>query len=163
MHRTAQAWEFAKLLRGAAERGHLVLGAGDLNAVPASLAHQLVESCAPVRDVWRVLHPDSSLGAADEPAEHARRRPIPTAAYNLSENGATSDSVLNTWRWPPRRKPAAALRDVPDVPHDAIDPGAKRLDYIFASAGDVAALGGAWVVRTARVGMLARHRDLAAR
>ena len=134
-----------------------MLGVGDLNTVPAGLPHRLVEAGAPVRDVWKVLHPDSALGPVDEPAEHARRRPIPTAAYNLSENGATSDNVLNTWRWPPhhRKKPREH-----DVPADAIDGRGKRLDYIFASPGDVAALGGGWVVKSARVGMVDRHPDL---
>src|SRR3984957_19752956 len=88
-HRTAQAWEIAKLMRGAAERGHLVLGLGDFNMIPMSLAHKLVSTHAPVRDIWMLLHPDCSLGAAEDPVEKARRRPIPTADINLLENGAT--------------------------------------------------------------------------
>ncbi len=131
---------------------------GDLNAVPASLAHQLVVTGAPVRDVWRVLHPESALGAVDEPAEHVRRRPIPTAGYNLAENGVTCGSVLNTWRWPHVRQKRG--RDEPDVPPDAIDRRGRRLDYIFASTGDVSALSGGWVVRAARIGMVGRHPEL---
>ena len=98
-HRLAQAWEMSKLLRGAAERGHLVVGLGDFNMIPLSLEHRIITAYAPVRDTWRVLHPDSSVGPADHPAEKARRRPIPTAEFNILENGAASDGPYNTWRW----------------------------------------------------------------
>ena len=37
------------------------------------------------------------------------------------------------------------------------DPLGKRLDYIFAGAGDIHALGGGWVVKRANVGMMMRH------
>lgn len=98
-HRTAQSWEMAKLLRGAAERGHLVLAVGDFNMIPMSPEHQLITALAPVRDVWRVLHPDSSVGPSHHPAEQARHRPVPTAEFNIQENGAASDGPYNTWRW----------------------------------------------------------------
>lgn len=98
-HRTSQAWEMAKLLRGAAERGHLVVALGDFNMLPLSLQHRIITAHSPVRDVWRVLHPESSVGPADHPAEQARRRPIPTAEFNITENGAASDGPYNTWRW----------------------------------------------------------------
>ena len=99
-HRVAQAWEISKLLRGAAERGHLVIALGDFNMIPLSLMHRIITAHAPVRDLWRVLHPDSSVGAAHHEAEKARRRPIPTAEFNILENGAASDGSYNTWRWP---------------------------------------------------------------
>ena len=86
-------------MRGAAERGHLVLALGDFNMVPLSLAHKLITAHSPGRDIWLLLHPDSSIGAAIDVAEKARHRPIPTADINIFENGATCDSVLNTWRW----------------------------------------------------------------
>jgi sphingomyelin phosphodiesterase 2 len=150
LHRTAQAWELSKHLRGACERGHLVVAAGDLNTVPLSLPYRLITSNAPVRDTWRVLHPDSALGPADNPLERARRRPIPTAGFSLQENGATSDSVLNSWRGPPE-EPA----------RDAIDPKAKRIDYVFASTGDPAVLGGyGWTVKSSHVVFTARHPAL---
>lgn len=76
-------------MRGAAERGHLVIGLGDFNMIPESLAHHLITAHSPVEDIWRVLHPDSSVGAAKDDVEKARRRPIPTADFNLAENGAT--------------------------------------------------------------------------
>src|SRR6266487_2693419 len=63
-HRTAQAWEIAKLMRGAAERGHLVIGLGDFNMLPLSFAHRLITTHARVQDFWRQLHPDCSVGAA---------------------------------------------------------------------------------------------------
>ncbi|TVY52409.1 Inositol phosphosphingolipids phospholipase C, partial [Lachnellula suecica] len=162
-HRTAQAWEIAKLIRGAAERGHLVLGLGDFNMIPLSLAHRLISTHSPVRDVWLLLHPDSSIGASNDPVEKARRRPIPTADYNLHENGATCDSVLNTWRWNKgQQKLLGPNKPSIEVPGDSIDPRAKRLDYVFANtAFDPANPDrGGWVVRSAKVGFLQRHPEL---
>ncbi|KAK4153397.1 Endonuclease/exonuclease/phosphatase [Chaetomidium leptoderma] len=160
-HRTAQAWEMAKLLRGAAERGHLVLAMGDFNMIPMSPEHQLVTTLAPVRDVWRVLHPDSSVGPAHHPAEEARRRPVPTAEFNIQENGAASDGPTNTWRWTKAQQKRLGPGKLPvPVSPDTPDPLGKRLDYIFAGSGDIDALGGGWVVKQARVGMMMRHPEL---
>ncbi|KAH8675711.1 Endonuclease/exonuclease/phosphatase [Xylariales sp. PMI_506] len=164
-HRLSQAWELAKLVRGAAARGHLVLVMGDLNDVPLSLPYQILAAHAPVRDVWRVLHPDSSVGAAEDEAERARRRPIPTAQFNIDENGVTSNSAYNTWRWPKseqRKLGPGPEKQWPSVAPDALDHRGKRLDYIFASSGareDEQPTRG-WVVHDARVGMLDRHPDL---
>lgn len=164
VHRRAQAWVLAKLLRGAAERGHLVVAAGDFNMTPLGPEHRIITGHAPVRDVWRLLHPDSSLGSADEPRERARGRPVPSAEFNLLENGATSNNVLNTWRWP--RADQRCLgpgRPLLEIEPTRPDPRGQRLDYLFVStaARDLgeAAIGG-WVVQSARVGMLARHPDL---
>ncbi|KAH7171154.1 Endonuclease/exonuclease/phosphatase [Dactylonectria macrodidyma] len=162
-HRTAQAWEMSKLLRGAAERGHLVVAMGDFNMLPLSLAHRLITAHAPVRDVWRVLHPNSALGPAHHPAEKARHRPIPTADYNLLENGATSDSVHNTWRWTKNQQKLLKAGKPGGVPGDAIDPRGKRLDYIFASTGvdpDAPPTTPGWVIKTAVVALTERHPDL---
>ncbi|KAL2125369.1 hypothetical protein VTJ04DRAFT_1734 [Mycothermus thermophilus] len=154
----AQSWELAKLLRGASERGHLVLAMGDMNMIPMSPEYQLITGLAPVRDVWRVLHPDSSLGASYHPAEEARRRPIPSAEFNIRENGATSNGPYNTWRWPKSKQKLLG----PGKPHvpvspDTPDPLGKRLDYIFAGPGDIRALGGGWVVKRVEIGMMMRH------
>ncbi|KAI1863867.1 uncharacterized protein JN550_009365 [Neoarthrinium moseri] len=164
-HRLSQAWELAKLLRGAAARGHLVLALGDFNEVPLSLSHRIITSHAPVHDVWRILHPDSSLGAAEEDLERARRRPIPTAQFNIEENGATSNSVYNTWRWPKSQQKKLGPgreRDWPEIAPDTLDHKGKRLDYIFASSGNLEGEnpGWGWVVHDARVGMLQRHSEL---
>ncbi|KAG8170215.1 hypothetical protein KVR01_000960 [Diaporthe batatas] len=164
VHREAQAWQLAKLLRAAADRGHLVIAAGDFNMTPMSPAHRIITGRAPVRDAWRVLYPDSSLGCAHDRLEAARRRPVPTAEFNLVENGVTSNSVFNTWRWP-RREQNKLGRGRPIIGVDPArpDPRGKRLDYVFASTGprelDDGAVGG-WVVRDARVAMTARHPDL---
>jgi sphingomyelin phosphodiesterase 2 len=150
-------------MRGAAERGHLVLGLGDFNMIPLSLAHRLISTHSPVRDVWLLLHPDSSIGAAIDEVEKARRRPIPTADINILENGATCDSVLNTWRWNKgQQKLLGPNQPKIDVPGDRIDPRAKRLDYIFAGTGFNSAdpEQGGWIVKTAKVGMLERHPSL---
>ncbi|KAM0819554.1 putative Endonuclease/exonuclease/phosphatase [Seiridium cardinale] len=161
-HRLSQAWELAKLLRGAAARGHLVLALGDFNDVPLSLMHRIISSHAPVRDVWRVLHPDSSLGSAEDDLERARRRPIPNAQFNIDENGTTSNSVYNTWRWPKsQQKLLGPGREDswPEIAPDTLDPKGKRLDYIFASSGSESA-GWGWVVHDVRVGMMGRHPAL---
>ncbi|KAL3419088.1 endonuclease exonuclease phosphatase [Phlyctema vagabunda] len=162
-HRTAQAWEIAKLMRGAAERGHLVLGLGDFNMIPQSLAHRLICTHSPVQDVWLSHHPDSSIGAAIDSIEKARRRPIPVAEFNIEENGTTCDSVLNTWRWNKGQQQLLGPgKPEIDVSLDTVDPKAKRLDYIFANTGidpSNPARGG-WVVKDVKVGMLFRHPTL---
>lgn len=161
-HRTAQAWEISKLMRGAAERGHLVIGLGDFNMLPSSFAHRLITAQSPVRDVWRELHPSSSVGAAIDPVERARNLPTPSAEFNLLENGATCDGSFNTWRW------SKALRKQLDKGHeveidkDAADPRAKRLDYIFVGDGGYAPdfPPARWSIQSANVGMTQRHPTL---
>lgn len=131
--------------------------------IPQSLAHRLISTHSPVRDVWHLLHPDSSIGASHDPVEKARRRPIPTADYNTKENGATCDSVLNTWRWNKGQQKLLGPNKPPiEVPGDRIDPRAKRLDYVFANtAFDLANPDrGGWLVKTAKVGFLSRHPEL---
>lgn len=153
-HRTAQAWEMAKIIKGATDRGHLVAALGDFNMLPLSLCHRIITS-APVRDVWRVLHPESSLGPSEHPAEAAKDRGIPSAEFNLRENGATSNNVSNTWRWN-MNKVKGNLRDVdPDTP----DPRGQRLDYIFVSTGQRENKSG-WVIKGASVAMTDRHPEL---
>jgi sphingomyelin phosphodiesterase 2 len=123
--------------------------------VPLSLAHQLLTTHGAALDTWRVLHPLSSLGAAIDKPEKARGQPIPNAEYNLLENGATCDSVMNTWRWDENLKRALKRGEDVEIDPSTEDPRAKRLDYIF--------LGGAkesWRVTTATVGMVERHPDL---
>lgn len=153
-HRTAQAWHVAKLLAAAADRGQLAVALGDFNMLPLSLAHRVITGRAPVRDVWRVLHPDSSLGPADYPPEVARNRPVPSADFNLSENGATSDGPYNTWRWTKTRQNRLRAGRECLVDPAAPDPRGKRLDYIFASTA------GRWVVESASVALTHRHPDL---
>lgn len=150
-------------MRGAAERGHLVLGIGDFNMIPLSLAHRLISTHSPVRDVWLLLHPDSSIGASVDEAEKARRRPIPTADFNIHENGTTCDSVLNTWRWNKgQQKLLGPHKPKINVPGDKIDAQAKRLDYIFAGTGfdSTHPEQGGWIVKSAKLGMIERHPEL---
>lgn len=165
VHREAQAWQLAKLLRAAAERGHLAVAAGDFNMTPLSAAHGIITRRAPVRDVWRVLHPDSSLGCrADDEVERERGRDVPAAIFNVLENGVTSNSVFNTWRWSPsEQKTLGKGKPVVEVDPGMEDPRGKRLDYIFASTAarelDDGMVGG-WVVKEAKVGMMQRHPEL---
>ena len=160
-HRTAQAWEIAKLLRGAAEKGHSVIALGDFNMVPASLAHRLITAHAPVQDIWKVLHPESSLGAANQPAERERRREVPTARFNLQENGATCDSALNTWRWSKQQQRELFKGQNVSVDPMTSDPRAKRLDYIFVGTGSSSSSASSqWRIESAKVGMTNRHPTL---
>lgn len=164
-HRTAQAWEITKLMRGAAERGHLVIGLGDFNMVPLSLAHRIIETHSPVRDVWRIMYPDSSIGAAKDKAEQLRGLPMPTAEYNLTVNGATCDSALNSWRWNKADKKRLDRGENVVIEASVQDPKAKRLDYIFFSSGSHhdASSGTAtpeWTLESANVGMTMRHPTL---
>jgi sphingomyelin phosphodiesterase 2 len=135
---------------------------------PGSLHHRIITAHAPVRDAWRVLHPDSSLGAADDPLERTRRRPIPTAEFNILENGATSDGPYCTWRWTAKQQKLLGRKGEPCiVPPHVVDRKGKRLDYIFlgdgrrhvASDPDLPgpAPAGGWVVKTAKVGMVDPH------
>jgi len=146
-------------MRGAAERGHLVLGVGDFNMLPKSLAHRLIETYSPVRDVWRILHPDSSVGAAEDSAEIARGRPQPTVSYNIKENGTTCDSAQNTWRWNKGQQQQLNKGSQIHVSDDAPDVRGKRLDYIFFGAG-LSTHQKLWTVDTVNVGMLQRHPRL---
>ena len=158
-HRTAQAWEIAKLMRSAVERGHLVLGLGDFNMVPLSLAHQLITGYASVRDSWRVLHPESSTRSALDDVERKRGREIPSASYNLSENGTTCDSVFNTWRWSKEQQKRQYKGENIIVNDTTPDPRAKRLDYIFIGDSDhpYSPSNIKWHVQDIRVGMTERH------
>ncbi|KAI1395468.1 DNase I-like protein [Hypoxylon fuscum] len=186
VHRLAQSWEIAKLVRGAAERGHLAVALGDFNDVPMSLAYRMFTAHAPIKDAWRVVNPDSSLGSASHEVERARRRPVPTASFNIKENGVTSNSAYNTWTWPKSEQRALKSGKRPMlIPPDTPDPRGKRLDYIFFSpqvsstpnpepvglteaaaaraskddAGENSTSKG-WVVKDIRVGMLSRHPEL---
>lgn len=164
-HRTAQAWEITKLMRAAAERGHLVIGLGDFNMVPLSLAHRIIETHSPVRDVWRILHPKSSIGAARDKVEQSRGVPMPTARFNLTENGATCDSELNSWRWNKAHKKRLARGENVQIDPAVDDPNAKRLDYVFFSSGKYhhAETGedtAEWELEDVNVGMTMRHPTL---
>ena len=155
-HRTAQAWEIAKVMRYAVERGHLTIGMGDFNMRPLSLAHQIIETHSRTRDSWRIHHPNSSLGSTTDKNERARNVPLPNATYNITENGTTCDSILNTWRWnKAERKKLERGEDVKKSATD-IDHKAKRLDYIFI--GECTA--GQWRLASTNVGMMDRHPTL---
>ena len=159
LHRTAQAWEIARLARYAAERGSLVVALGDFNMVPLSLAHCVMETHTPLRDVWRVVFPDSAVGAASSLAERARGKSVPTVEECLAEHGTTCDSMFNTWRWMKEEKSELerGMDRVVDV--KLKDDRARRLDYIFFA--DNSAEGGEkWNVESVNVGMTGRHPTL---
>ncbi|PGH13003.1 hypothetical protein AJ80_06487 [Polytolypa hystricis UAMH7299] len=157
-HRTAQAWEIAKMMRASSEKGHLVIGLGDFNMLPLSFAHRLITSHAPVVDVWRSLHPDSSIGAAVDPVEMARGKPVPSGDFNILENGATCDGIFNTWRWSKSLQKQLGKENIV-VEGSLPDPLGKRLDYIFVSDSQFGGSGTPckWNVESTRVGMMERH------
>lgn len=142
-------------MRSAYAKGHIVLAMGDFNMIPLSLAHQIVEKHGRAADTWRIKHPDSSIGAAVDEVERTRERPIPSADFNLIENGATCDSVLNTWRWPKDEQKRLKKGDTIKIYPRKDDPRAKRLDYIFVgdALGEIA-------VREVTVGLTMRHPTL---
>lgn len=151
----------AKLLRNATERGHLAIGMGDFNMLPLSLAHQLIETHGGVKDVWRVAHPDSSVGAAVDEAEKSRGRPIPTVGQSISEDGATCDTRLNTWRWDEEMRKRQRRGEKVRVDEGEPDPRAKRLDYVFVGQGTrMGNEASRWMLEDARVGMTERHPRL---
>ncbi|KXL45816.1 hypothetical protein M433DRAFT_134428 [Acidomyces richmondensis BFW] len=155
-HRTAQAWEIAKLMRHAAERGHMVLGLGDFNMVPLSLAHRLIEAHSPVRDVWRIVRPDSAIGSAETAAEKARGRGVPTAEQCIVEHGTTCDSKFNTWRWSKQMQKDLDKGKDSLVNPETLDHKAKRLDYVFFASNPK----DRWDVGDVEVGMKMRHPRL---
>lgn len=157
-HRTAQAWEIARLMRDASERGSLVIALGDFNMVPMSFAHVLIESrSGGAEDAWRVLHPGSSVGASIDVAEKERRKSkgekeVPTVDESLDEHGHTCDSVVNTWRWSEEQRKALEKGTDRVIPREEPDPKAKRLDYIFFNDSRKH-----WRVERAAVVMTERH------
>ena len=162
-HRTAQAWEIARLMRHASERGHVVVGLGELNMVPLSLAHRVIEAHSPVRDVWRIVKPDSALGGAWEAPEKERLRvkglEVPSARECLVEHGATCDSSFNTWRWSKQMRKDLGRGKDHDPDPEARDPRARRLDYVFF-ADNAGVTGERWEVERVDVGMTMRHKEL---
>jgi sphingomyelin phosphodiesterase 2 len=152
-------------MRAAAERGHLVIGMGDFNMIPLSLAHRIIETHSPVRDVWRLLHPDSSVGAARDEVEQLRCVPMPSAEFNMTVNGATCDSELNSWRWNKGQQRRLAKGENVQIDPAVEDPNAKRLDYIFYSSGrchnpETKEETAEWELKEANVGMAMRHPTL---
>lgn len=152
-------------MRAAAERGHLVIGMGDFNMIPLSLAHRIIETHSPVRDVWRILHPDSSIGAARDEVERRRCVPMPSAEFNMTINGATCDSEFNSWRWNKGQQRRLAKGENVQIDPAVEDPNAKRLDYIFYSSGrfqnpETKEETAEWELKEANVGMSMRHPTL---
>lgn len=159
-HRTAQAWEIAKLMRSATERGSLVFGLGDFNMIPLSFAHVLIENRGCVRDVWRMIKPDSSIGASIDGPEKERRqklgeKAIPDVDESISHHGHTCDTALNTWRWNKAHREALEKGRDRKVELSDPDPRAKRLDYIFFSGFD-----SGWTASDATVALTERHPSI---
>lgn len=159
-HRTAQAWDIAKLLKDARARGSLVVGLGDFNMVPMSFAHVLIESRGNVVDVWRQLKHASSVGASIDVAEADRRKRLrlpdtPDVDESLHEHGHTCDTIFNTWRWNEAHRKRLEKGQDRVIAMSEPDPRAKRLDYIFFGGLD-----DGWKVKDVRVALTERHSTL---
>ena len=159
-HRTAQAWEIAKLMKAAREKGNLVLGLGDFNMVPMSFAHVLIESKGDVQDAWRMVHPTSSIGASIDRVEADRRSQLklaesPDVKESLHEHGHTCDSVVNTWRWNEAHRKDLDKGYDREISMDTSDPRAKRLDYVFFGGSEHG-----WQVQDIQVALTERHPTL---
>lgn len=133
--------------------------------VPLSLAHRIIETHAPVRDVWRIIHPDSSHGAAKDKAEMLRGLPMPNAEFNLSTNGTTCDSAFNSWRWNEAHKKRLKKGENVQIDPAVDDPSAKRLDYVFFGSArhhdiNTGEHVDEWELKEANVGMTMRHPTL---
>jgi len=105
------------------------------------------------------------VGAAKDEVEQLRGVPMPTANFNLTENGATCDSELNSWRWNKAHKKRLAKGENVQIDPAVADPNAKRLDYIFFSSGryhepDTGKETAEWELENVNVGMTARHPTL---
>ena len=136
--RISQTSFFAKLARAAAQRQNTtVIAAGDFNITPCSLPHRVLTTIGNLTDSWRVVYPESSLGAASTEEQVLRKKPVPTVAENLNVNGATCDSLLNTWRWPKAWRKRRIKGEKVEVDMQAEDRRAKRLDYIFVGGGNI--------------------------
>lgn len=159
-HRTAQAWEMAKLMRAASDRGSLVLGLGDFNMVPLSFAHVLIESRGGVKDVWRVVKPGSSIGKSHHLPEVERRKrvkehPVSDVASILRDHGHTCDSIFNTWRWSKEDQKRLERGHDKHIAATDPDPNSYRLDYIFFNG-----VGNGWKVADVKVVLTERHPKL---
>lgn len=161
-HRTAQAWEIAKLARAASLKGRTVIALGDFNMVPSSLAHTIVTVHGGLKDVWQTIHPESSIAAAEDGIEKARGRGMPSVEFNLSENGTTCDSLANTWRMPKKQQKQTLRGKYVAVDMESPDSRAKRLDYIFLSNNSLLdhQHERRWSVKSTAVGMIMRHPEL---
>lgn len=170
-HRAAQAWQMAGLMRQALERGDLVVACGDFNMSPGGLEYRVIQhrTRGAMRDLWRELYPESSVGAWIEEGEKDRLEALaqrdrgpPRVKESLEVHGHTCDSILNTWRWSKgAQKDLLSKGRDRAVGSDEEDPRAKRLDYIFLGDGREGSKGnGEWVVKSARVCMTERHPEL---
>lgn len=110
------------------------------------------------------------MAAAGNRREQKRRgeggsnRNVPTALLNLTENGITCDSPLNTWRWDKVTQKQLLKGEFVDDDEELSnvpDFKGKRLDYIFlGGAGVEARQRQQWKVETVNVGMTRRHPKL---
>ncbi|KIJ21995.1 hypothetical protein PAXINDRAFT_159971 [Paxillus involutus ATCC 200175] len=108
-HRLVNAWEFAKVVRQAAELGRYVIAAGDFNSIPTSLVMNVIRSHAGLSDAWAASH-------SHVPPPSAMLSPV----EGVEKYGVTADSPLNSYR-DSEPSGSAIVRKFQG----------KRLDYVF--------------------------------
>ena len=90
---------------------------------------------------------------------------MPSAQFNMTINGATCDSELNSWRWKKEQQKRLAKGENVQIDAAVPDPNAKRLDYVFFSSGrynnpETKEETAEWELKEANVGMAMRHPTL---
>ncbi|WWC68740.1 uncharacterized protein I206_102674 [Kwoniella pini CBS 10737] len=108
-HRIAQSWQLANAIKNGAAKGRYILAMGDFNSQPWSIPIGMLKHHANLTDSFASVTHTANM---DLP-------PQPTPEEALRSYGMTCDSPLNTYS---AGKP---------IPHNVLEKGGKRLDYIF--------------------------------
>jgi sphingomyelin phosphodiesterase 2 len=150
-HRLVGAWEYAQLIRRAAQLGRYVIVAGDFNAVDGSAPLEFIRAHANVQDAWWATHNLSSpavpIFPIPLPLPPAKQESATSALAAIHEHGVTADSPLNSW---------SAGKPLDTVARRHLG---KRLDYVLYRGPD-AQVGWELVANEAKVVMTERMPDL---
>ncbi|QRV80431.1 endonuclease/exonuclease/phosphatase family protein [Ceratobasidium sp. AG-Ba] len=150
-HRLVGAWEYAQLIRRAAELGRYVIVAGDFNAVDGSAPIEFIRAHAKVQDAWWATHNLSSpavpMYPLPLPVPPAKQESATSALTAIHEHGVTADSPLNSW---------SAGKPLDNVARRHLG---KRLDYVLYRGPD-AQVEWELIAKEAKVVMTERMPDL---
>ncbi|WWC60189.1 uncharacterized protein I303_102754 [Kwoniella dejecticola CBS 10117] len=108
-HRIAQSWQLANAIKNGAAKGRYILAMGDFNSQPWSIPIGMLKNHANLTDSFASVTHTANMDLS----------PQPTPDEALRSYGMTCDSPLNTYS---AGKP---------IPHNVLEKGGKRLDYIF--------------------------------
>ncbi|KAM0755896.1 hypothetical protein T439DRAFT_308331 [Meredithblackwellia eburnea MCA 4105] len=116
VHRVAQAWELARIVRERVERGRHVVVMGDLNSQPDSIIIRILLTHGSLTDSFAQTPPAP-------PAITSSAHLNLTQSQTVHTHGITCDSPLNTFS-----APKLAKRNRMD---QVVVRGGKRLDYVL--------------------------------